>query len=63
MLFMVVTDVDDLESTIDEAFRVLVPGGRLCVAMGHPIQGIGDFSGDDRDGLYVLQRPTSSHGA
>lgn len=57
VLFMVVTDVDDLEGTLDEAFRVLVPGGRLCIAMGHPIQGIGDFSGDDRDGPYVVQRP------
>ena len=57
VLFMVVTDVDDLEGTLEEAFRVLVPGGRLCIAMGHPIQGIGDFSGDDRDGPYLVQRP------
>lgn len=57
VLFMVVTDVDDLVATIEEAFRVLVAGGRLCMAMGHPLQGIGDFSGDDRDGPYVIQRP------
>ena len=57
VLFMVVTDVDDLQATLEEASRVLVPGGRLCVAMGHPIQGIGDFTGDKRDGPYVLQRP------
>lgn len=57
VLFMVVTDVDDLEGTLEEASRVLVPGGRLCIAMGHPLQGIGDFSGDNRDGPYVVQRP------
>ncbi len=57
VLFMVVTDVDDLEGTMIEAGRALRTGGRLCVAMGHPIQGVGDFSGEDREGNYVLDRP------
>jgi hypothetical protein len=29
-------DVDDLHATTSEIFRVLRPGGRLCVAMVHP---------------------------
>ena len=29
-------DVDDLCSTVDEAARVLQPGGHHCVAMVHP---------------------------
>jgi SAM-dependent methyltransferase len=29
-------DVDDLRATVDEAARVLRPGGRFCVAMVHP---------------------------
>jgi SAM-dependent methyltransferase len=29
-------DVDDLRATVDEAARVLRPGGYLCVAMVHP---------------------------
>jgi SAM-dependent methyltransferase len=29
-------DVDDLRATVDEAERVLRPGGYLCVAMVHP---------------------------
>ena len=57
VLFMVLHDVDDLATTVAEAARVLEPGGRLAVAIGHPIQGIGDFSGDDRSGPYVLARP------
>ena len=54
---MVLHDVDDLATTVAEAARVLEPGGRLALAMGHPMQGIGDFSGDDRSGPYVLARP------
>ena len=57
VLFMVLHDVDDLATTVGEAARVLEPGGRLALAIGHPIQGIGDFSGDDRSGPYVLARP------
>jgi SAM-dependent methyltransferase/predicted kinase len=53
VLFMVLTDVDDLDATLAEAARVLMPGGTLCIAMGHPLQGIGDY----RDDEYVITRP------
>lgn len=54
--FMVLHDVDDLTATCREAARVLRAGGRLCVAIGHPLQGIGDFAGPDRTGDYVITR-------
>src|SRR4051812_7455373 len=36
--FMCLQDVDDLDGAVDEAARVLEPGGRLCIAILHPMQ-------------------------
>jgi SAM-dependent methyltransferase len=55
--FMVLHDVDAMEGAVAEAARVTSEGGRICIAITHPIQGIGDFAGPDRRGRYVIERP------
>jgi SAM-dependent methyltransferase len=55
--FMVLHDVDAMEEAVAEAARVTSEGGRICIAITHPIQGIGDFAGPDRRGRYVIERP------
>jgi SAM-dependent methyltransferase len=42
--FMSFQDVDDLDGAIREAARVLVPGGRLCLAIVHPTSSAGSFA-------------------
>jgi SAM-dependent methyltransferase len=41
--FMSFQDVDDLDGAIREAARVLAPGGRLCLAIVHPLNSAGSF--------------------
>lgn len=57
VLFMVLHDVDDMEEAVAEAARVTSSGGRVCMAIAHPLQGIGDFAGTDRQRRYVIDRP------
>jgi SAM-dependent methyltransferase len=45
--YMSVMNLDDPEAGIGEAARVLEPGGRLCIAVVHPIDGAGAFEGDE----------------
>ncbi len=47
--FMSLQDIDDLESAVLELGRVLTPGGRLCVAVVHPINSAGRFEGERGD--------------
>ncbi len=41
--FMSFQDVDDLDGAIRESARVLAPGGRLCLAIVHPLSSAGAF--------------------
>jgi len=41
--FMSLQDVDDYEGAVGEAGRLLAPGGRLCLAIVHPINSAGKF--------------------
>ena len=43
--FMSLQDVDDLDGVVAECARVLEPGGRLCLAIVHPLNSAGTFAG------------------
>src|SRR4029077_787837 len=44
--FMCLHDIDDLEGAVAELGRVVVPGGRLCMAIVHPVNSAGRFEGE-----------------
>lgn len=47
-------DVDDLTGAVKEAARVLVPGGRLCLVIVHPINSAGRFANDAADSAFII---------
>lgn len=47
--FMSLHDVDDLDAVVAEIARLLIPGGRLCMAIVHPLNSAGSFEGDHDD--------------
>src|ERR1035437_7742108 len=53
--FMSLQDVDDMPAAVREAARVLVPGGRLCLAIVHPINSAGDFETLEPDAAFVIR--------
>jgi len=50
--FMSLQDVDEAAAAIREAARVLEPGGRLCLAVVHPISSAGRFETDEPDSAF-----------
>ena len=52
--FMSLQDVDDYRGAISEAARVLEAGGRLCLAIVHPLNSAGGFVNDDADSPFVV---------
>jgi SAM-dependent methyltransferase len=52
--FMSLQDVDDLPGAIGEAARVLVPDGRLCLAIVHPFNSAGAFAAREADAPFVI---------
>jgi SAM-dependent methyltransferase len=52
--FMSLQDVDDMEGAIRESARVLEPGGRICLAVVHPINSAGAFDGLDAESPFVI---------
>jgi SAM-dependent methyltransferase len=52
--FMALQDVDDLEGAVQEAARVLVPGGRFCLAVVHPLNSAGEFEGTEPDSPFTI---------
>ncbi|MEO7294783.1 MAG: class I SAM-dependent methyltransferase, partial [Candidatus Limnocylindria bacterium] len=48
-------DMDDMEGAIAEAARVLVPGGRLCAAIVHPVNSAGKFQARLPDAAFVIR--------
>lgn len=53
--FMVLHDVDDLAASSAEMARVLAPGGRVCVALVHPINSAGAFTERRIDAPFVIR--------
>jgi ubiquinone/menaquinone biosynthesis C-methylase UbiE len=53
--FMVLHDVDDVPSAVREAARVLKPGGRLCLAIVHPMASAGRFEEPAPDAPFVVR--------
>jgi SAM-dependent methyltransferase len=52
--FMSLQDVDDMPGAVHEIARVLVPGGRACLAVVHPLNSAGKFESDDDDSRFVI---------
>jgi SAM-dependent methyltransferase len=52
--FMSLQDVDDMAAAIDESARVLEPGGRLCIAIVHPLNSAGGFEGDEPNSPFTI---------
>jgi SAM-dependent methyltransferase len=53
--FMSLQDVDDLPGAIRESSRVLEAGGRLCLAIVHPINSAGRFLSEDPESPLVIE--------
>jgi SAM-dependent methyltransferase len=53
--FMSLQDVDDLSGAIREAARVLVPRGKLCLAVVHPFSSAGAFTERAADAPFVVE--------
>ena len=54
--FMSLQDVDDLDGAMREIGRVLAPGGRLCLAIVHPLNSAGAFVERAADAPFVIER-------
>jgi len=52
--FMSLQDMDDMPGAVREFARVLRPGGRLCLAVEHPINSAGRFAGHEADAEFVI---------
>src|SRR5215210_2307124 len=53
--FMSLQDVDDLDGAVDEAGRVLVRGGRLCLAVVHALNSAGTFEGREPESRFLIE--------
>jgi SAM-dependent methyltransferase len=54
--FMSLHDVEAMPTAVREIARVLEPGGRLCLAVVHPINSAGRFETDAADAPFVIKR-------
>jgi SAM-dependent methyltransferase len=52
--FMSLQDIDDAAGAIREIARVLAPGGRLCMAIVHPINSVGQFDSAEPDSPFTI---------
>lgn len=61
--FTSLQDMDHFERAVAEAARLLVPGGRFCIALPHPVRSAGRFESKDPaspfriDGSYYERQP------
>jgi len=52
--FMSLHDIDAMPATIKDVARILVPGGRFCLAIVHPINSSGRFEASTADARFVI---------
>lgn len=52
--FMSLHDIDEMDQAVLEASRVLEEGGALCMAVVHPLNSAGRFSGRDAQAPFVV---------
>jgi SAM-dependent methyltransferase len=53
--FMSLQDIDEMPNAIGEVARVLEPGGRLCLAIVHPLNSAGRFEQSASDAPFVIK--------
>ena len=53
--FMAFHDVEDLDGAVREIARVLEPGGRLCLAIVHPMNSAGRFDGEAPNAPFRIE--------
>ena len=53
--FMTLHDVEDLEGAVRELARVLEAGGRLCLAIVHPMNSAGRFEGEAANAPFRIE--------
>jgi SAM-dependent methyltransferase len=53
--FMSLHDIDAMPRAIGEIARILQPGGRLCLAIVHPINSAGGFERSEADAPFVIK--------
>jgi len=54
LAFMSLQDMDDMVGAVREAFRVLGPEGRFCLAVVHPLNSAGKFSSEAADAPFTI---------
>jgi SAM-dependent methyltransferase len=53
--FMSLQDIDAMPFAISEIARILVPGGKLCAAIVHPINSAGRFERSAADAPFIIK--------
>lgn len=53
--FMSIHDMDDRAGAVGEAARILAAGGRLCLAIIHPLSSAGTFAEREADAPFVIE--------
>lgn len=54
LAYMCLHDIDDMPRAVSEAARVLLPAGRFCLAIPHPINTAGAFADRDAQAPFVI---------
>jgi len=52
--FMSLQDIDEMPAAVREMARVLEPGGRLCLAIVHPLNSAGRFEQSTADARFIV---------